>query len=263
MNSIPHPILAQDLSALHIHGIKHGFFTRQSGIAKSLYQSLNVGQSLKDQPEHITQNHILIADYFGVEVQNLVTVNQIHSCEVVVVHQAFIDEPPKADALVTSTPGLVIGILTADCGPVLFADPQTGIIAAAHAGWRGSLKGIVEKTISVMEEQGAKRQSITAVLGPCIGPCHYEVTDEFYHQFIDCHSKFRKYFLKTDKANHFRFNLWAFIMNQLKEEGVHASCLELCTYQNEQRFFSYRRAIHRNEPDYGRQISAIVLKNKK
>ncbi|ENN94418.1 peptidoglycan editing factor PgeF [Bartonella vinsonii] len=261
MNPVPVPILAKELSALHVHGIKHGFFTRQGGVSQSLYQSLNVGKSSNDQPEHIAQNRLLIADYFGVEVQDLVTVNQIHSCDVVVVDQAFIDVPPKADALVTTTQGLLIGVLTADCGPVLFADPQAGVIAAAHAGWRGSLNGIIEKTISVMEDQGAKRQSIIAVLGPCIGPYHYEVTSEFYNQFIDRHSKFEKYFLKTDKVNHLRFNLWAFIMEQLKEAGVHASCVELCTYQEEQRFFSYRRAIHRNEPDYGRQISAIILKN--
>ncbi len=260
MNPVLHPILAKDLSALHPHRIRHGFFTRQGGVSKSLYQSLNVGQSSNDHPKNIAQNRILIADYFDVEVQSLITVNQIHSCEIVVVNQAFVDEPPKADALVTTMPELIIGILTADCGPVLFADPKAGVIAAAHAGWRGSLNGIIEKTISVMEEQGAKRQSITAVLGPCIGPCHYEVTSEFYKQFIDCQNKFQKYFLKTDKVNHFHFNLWAFIMNQLKEAGVHASCVELCTYQDEQHFFSYRRATHRNEPDYGRQISAIMLK---
>ncbi|GAA5109411.1 peptidoglycan editing factor PgeF [Bartonella jaculi] len=259
MNPVPDPILAKDLSALHTHGIKHGFFTRQSGISKNL----NVGQSANDYPEYIAQNRILIANYFDVEVQNLVTVNQVHSCEVVVVNQAFIGSPPQADALVTTTKGLVIGILTADCGPVLFADPQAGVIAAAHAGWRGSLNGIVEKTISVMEKQGAKRQSITAVLGPCIGPCHYEVTGEFYDQFIDCHSKYQKYFLKTDKADHFHFNLWAFIINQLTDAGLNASCLKLCTYKDEQRFFSYRRATHRNEPDYGRQISAIMLKNER
>ncbi|UNF40918.1 peptidoglycan editing factor PgeF [Bartonella krasnovii] len=250
------PILAKELSALHIHGIKHGFFTRQCGISKSLFPSLHVGQNLNDQS---AQNYLLIADYFSVEVQNLITVNQIHSSEVIVVNQPFMGEVPKADALITTVPGLVIGILTADCGPVLLADPQAGVIAAVHAGWQGSLKGIIEKTITVMEKQGAKRQSITAVLGPCIGPCHYEVTDEFYHQFIECASKFQKYFLKTDKVNHFHFNLWAFILNQLKEAGVSASCLELCTYQDEQRFFSYRRATLRNEPDDGRQFSAIML----
>ncbi|WP_175868986.1 peptidoglycan editing factor PgeF [Bartonella gabonensis] len=237
MNSVSSPILAKELSALH--GIKHGFFTRQ---------------------ENIAQNRILIADYFAVEAQNFITVKQIHSSDVVVVNQAFIGAPPKADALVTTTLGLVIGILTADCGPILFADPQAGVIAATHAGWRGSLNGIIEKTIAVMEKQGAKRQSITAVLGPCIGPCHYEVTSEFYNQFIERHSKFQKYFLKTETINHFHFNLWAFILNKLKEAGINASCLELCTYQDEQHFFSYRRAIHRNEPDDGRQISAIMLK---
>ncbi|CAF25832.1 peptidoglycan editing factor PgeF [Bartonella quintana] len=263
MKSVPEPILAKDLFALQTHGIKHGFFTRQGGVSKGLYHSLNVGQSSNDQPEHIAQNRILIANYFGIKVQNLVTVNQIHSCKVVVVDQAFIDEPLKADALVTTAKDLAIGILTADCGPILFADPQAGVIAAAHAGWRGSLNGIVEKTISVMEEQGAKRRSITAVLGPCIGPCHYEVTDEFYNQFIDYHSKFRKYFLKTAKVKHFSFNLWTFIMDKLQEAGVNASSLGLCTYQDEQHFFSYRRATHRNESDYGRQISALMLKNKK
>ncbi|WP_336294241.1 peptidoglycan editing factor PgeF [Bartonella sp. CB169] len=262
MNPAPFPILAKNLSALHTHGIKHGFFTRQSGISKSLYQNLKVSQNSNDKPEHIEKNRIFIANYFGVDVKNLVTVNQVHSCEVVVVNQAIMDALPKADAIVTTTQELAIGILTADCGPILFADPQAGVIAATHAGWRGSLNGVVEKTISVMEEQGAKRPSITAVLGPCIGPCHYEVTSEFYNQFIDYHRKFQKHFLKTDKPNHFYFNLWTFIMNQLKEAGIRASCLKLCTYKNEQSFFSYRRAIHRNEPDCERQISAIVLKNK-
>ncbi|GAA5097523.1 peptidoglycan editing factor PgeF [Bartonella acomydis] len=257
MNLVSPPILAKALSSLH--GIKHGFFTRQESVSKGHSQSLHIDQNLENSPEQIAQNRILIADYFAVKVQNFVTVNQIHSSDVIVVDQDFIDEPPKADALVTTTAGLIIGILTADCGPILFADPQAGVIAAAHAGWRGSLKGIVEKTITVMEKQGAKRQSITAVLGPCIGPCHYEVTDEFYNQFIDCHSKFQKYFSRTDKINHFHFNLWAFILDQLKEASVNASCLELCTYQDEQRFFSYRRAIHRNEPDDGRQFSAIML----
>lgn len=258
MNLLTAPILAKELSALHMHGIKHGFFTRQCGVSKSLSHSLHIEEGLNDQPTHIAQNRTLIADYFDVEVENLVTVNQIHSCEVVVVHQAFMDEAPKADALVTTTPGLVIGILTADCGPVLLADPQAGVIAATHAGWQGSLKGIIEKTITVMEEQGAKRSSITAVLGPCIGPCHYEVTEEFFHQFIECQSKFQRYFVKTNKANHFYFNLWAFIINKLKEEGVKASCMELCTYRDEQRFFSYRRATLQNEPDDGRQFSAIM-----
>ncbi|WP_455476441.1 peptidoglycan editing factor PgeF [Bartonella sp. B17] len=260
MQPVLKPILAKNLSDLHTHGIQHGFFTRQGGVSQGIYQSLNTGKSSNDNPEHVAQNRTLIANYFGIEMQNLVTINQIHSCKVVVVHEAFNGEPPKADALVTTTKNLAIGILTADCGPVLFSDPQAGVIAAAHAGWRGNLNGIVEKTISVMEEQGAKRQSITAVLGPCIGPCHYEVTSEFYNQFLDCHSEFQKYFLKTDKVNCFKFNLWAFIIDQLTQARVNASCLELCTYKDEQRFFSYRRAVHRKEPDYGRQISAIILK---
>ncbi|AQX27602.1 MULTISPECIES: peptidoglycan editing factor PgeF [unclassified Bartonella] len=253
------PILAKDLCSLNSHQIKHGFFTRQEGVSKSFYQSLNVGQNSNDYSEYITQNHTLIAHYFDIEIKNLITVHQIHSCEVVIVDKAFIGERPKADALVTTKKGLAIGVLTADCGPVLFADPQAGVIGAAHAGWRGSLNGVLEKTISVMEEQGAKRQSIIAVLGPCIGPCHYEVKSEFYNHFIERDNQFEKYFLKTDKADHFSFNLWTFIINQLKKEGVHASCLELCTYQNEKRFFSYRRTIHRNELDHGRQISAIML----
>ncbi|ABM44894.1 hypothetical protein X471_00071 [Bartonella bacilliformis str. Heidi Mejia] len=259
MKVIPEPILANNLFSLHTQGIKHGFFTRQGGISKNIYQSLNVGQSSKDYFEHIAQNRTFIANYFDIEIQNLITVNQIHSCEVVVVDQPFIGERPKADALVTTTKGLAIGVLTADCGPVLFADPQAGVIGAAHAGWRGSLNGILEKTISVMEKQGAKRQSITAVLGPCIGPHHYEITGEFYDQFMNYQNQFQKYFLKTDKENHFSFNLWAFIMDKLQQEGINASCLHLCTYQNEQNFFSYRRATHRNEPDYGRQISALML----
>ncbi|WP_455478141.1 peptidoglycan editing factor PgeF [Bartonella sp. B10] len=260
MQHVLDPILAKELSSLHTHGIKHGFFTRQGGISKNLYHSLNLGYNSKDFPENIAKNHTLVADYFGVKPQNLVVVNQIHSCEVVTVDQAFVGECPKADSLVTTTKNLAIGILTADCGPVLLSDPKAGVIAAAHAGWRGSLNGILEKTISVMEKKGAKRKSITAVLGPCIGPCHYEVTDEFYSRFIDCNSKFKKYFLKTNQINIFNFDLWSFIMNQLKEAGVNASCLRVCTYQDGQRFFSYRRAIHCNEPDCGRQISVIMIK---
>lgn len=253
------PILSQDLFSLHPRGIKHGFFTRQGGISKNLYKSLNVGQGSNDDPEHITHNRTLITRYFNIEVENLITVHQVHSNEVVVVDRAFIDKRPKADAIVTTTKGLAIGILTADCGPVLFADPQTGVIGAAHAGWRGSLNGILEKTIETMERQGAKRQSIIAVLGPCIGPCHYEVTSEFHKQFIDCDKQFQKFFTKTNQKNHFNFNLWAFIMDQLKKAGITASCLKLCTYTDEQHFFSYRRAIHRNEHDHGRQISALML----
>lgn len=255
------PVLAKELLALYPCGIKHSFFTRHGGVSKGLYRSLNVSRNSNDDPEHIEQNRALVANYLNIEVKNLVTVNQVHSCDVIVVNQNFIEEPPTADALVTTTKGLAIGVLAADCGPVLFADPQAGVIGAAHAGWRGSLNGILEKTLEIMEKQGAKRQSITAVLGPCISPYHYEVTHEFYEQFVRCHSQFQKYFLQTDRVKHFRFNLWAFIVDQLKQAGVHASCIELCTYQDEQRFFSYRRSIHRNESDYGRQISVIMLMN--
>ncbi|WP_332065996.1 peptidoglycan editing factor PgeF [Bartonella sp. CB189] len=258
MNSTLAPILAKNLSNLHKYGIKHGFFTRQWNISTNL----DVKNNLNNISEYSAYNCALIADYFDIKKQNLVTVNQIHSCDVIVVNQAFSGKIPQADALVTTTKELAIGILTADCGPILFFDPQAGVIAATHAGWRGSLNGIVEKTISVMEQQGAKRKSITAVLGPCIGPCHYEVTSEFYDQFINCQGKFQTYFLKTNTIDRFRFNLWAFIMDRLKEAKVNASCLELCTYQNEQSFFSYRRAMHHNKPNGGRQISAIMLTNK-
>ncbi|ALE03577.1 peptidoglycan editing factor PgeF [Bartonella ancashensis] len=259
MNPTLKPILANNLVSLKTHGVKHGFFTRQGGISKNLYSSLNVGHSSNDDPEHVMQNRTSIARYFDIDTRNLITTNQVHSCKVVVIDRAFVNEPPNADSLVTTTKGLAIGILTADCGPVLFADSQAGVIGAAHAGWRGSLNGILENTISVMEEQGAKRSSIIAALGPCIGPCHYEVTGEFYDQFVNCKSQFQSYFSQIDKKNHFRFNLWSFIIDQLTQEGIKASCLQLCTYKNEQNFFSYRRAIHRNEADYGRQISAIML----
>ncbi|WP_336276585.1 peptidoglycan editing factor PgeF [Bartonella sp. CB178] len=259
MNPIP-VILAKDSSGLYTDGIKYGFFTRQSGVSKSIYDNIDAEKVSDDYSKRVAKNRTLIARYFGIEVQNLVTVDQTHSCEVVVVDQAFIGAPLKADAIVTTKKNLAIGVLTADCGPVLFFDPQAAVVAVAHAGWRGSLNGILEKTISVMEQQGAKRQSITAILGPCIGPCHYEVTSEFYDRFIDLNDRFEKYFLKTNKTNCFNFNLWAFITDKLTEEQVKASCLELCTYKDEQQFFSYRRALHRKEPDYGRQISAIMLK---
>lgn len=253
------PILAKELSVFQEQGVKHGFFTRQGGVSEGIYQSLNVGQGSNDQSDHVLLNRQYVAEYFGVLPNNLINAYQFHSAEALIVNAPFVSERPKADALVTKQKNLAIGVLTADCGPVLFCDPIAGVIGAAHAGWRGALYGILENTILQMETLGARRQNITAVLGPTIGPQNYEVSTEFQQIFISENAHYSKFFTLTQKPNHYLFNLWAFIIERLNQAKVRVSCLELCTYEHDQDFFSYRRKIHKNEADYGRQISAIMM----
>lgn len=251
------PILSPALSA--VKGVSHGFFTRQGGVSSGIYESLNVGIGSDDAPSHIEENRKRVALNLQVPPKHLIGVYQVHSPDVVTITASFEHERPKADAMVTNKKGLALGILTADCGPVLFADEAAGVIGAAHAGWRGALYGVLENTIKAMEDLGATRPGIMAVLGPCIGPKHYEVTGEFYNEFTRVDPSFARYFRHGIDQNHFFFDFWSFILERLGKAGVRASSVKLCTYEDEKRFFSYRRKTHRGEPDYGRQISAIVL----
>lgn len=233
--------------------VPHGFFTRQGGVSKGIYQSLNIGLGSDDVRDDVLENRTRIADAFNAHA--LVTAHQTHSTVT-----AFIDKPQegiKADALVTKTPGLAIGALAADCAPVLLSDMDNGIIGAAHSGWRGAFDGILASVAETMRAHGAVH--ITAVVGPCISQAAYEVGPEFIARFEADYPADLDLFMPSDKNGHHMFNLPCFVQRQLARADVEAHILAACTYANEDKFFSYRRTTHRAEADYGRQISAICL----
>lgn len=242
-------------------GVAHGFFTRRGGVSQGLYDSLNIGLGSRDDRESVLENRRRIAGLLGVEPARLVAPFQHHSADVAVVDAPWRPgEAPRADALVTATPGLAIAISTADCGPVLFYDSRARVVGAAHAGWKGAYSGILEATIEAMEGLGANRARITAVLGPTISAKSYEVGGEFVARFIDADGGNARFFSPSSREGHAMFDLPAYILSRLKAAGVgRASDLGLCTYMDEDRFFSYRRATHRGEEDYGRLMSAIAL----
>lgn len=247
--------------ALKLDGLAHGFFTREGGISEGIYAGLNIGLGSDDKREHVLENRNRVAATFGTDAAQLVSPYQIHSPDVIAIDAPFTAEADrKADALVTASPGLVLGISTADCGPVLFADPQAGVIGAAHAGWKGAVSGVLKNTVTAMETLGASRSNITAVLGPTISQTAYEVGPEFQQRFQDENSGNTIYFTASERPDHFMFDLPAFITDRLGALGLKSvSNMALCTYSDEHRFFSYRRTTHRQEPDYGRQISAIAI----
>lgn len=243
------------LSALS--GITHGFFTRNGGVSKGIFSSLNAGLGSGDDRNSVKENRSRICNFLDVDA--IASPYQVHSADCIVTEKPWNDERPEADALVTTTPGLAIGIVTADCGPVLFADPKARVIGAAHAGWQGALNGVLQNTISQMEAAGAKRENITAILGPTISQKNYEVGPEFHNRFLAQITDNAKYFIPSKTAHHFMFDLQAYIADQLNQAGVSGSALSTCTYGEEENYFSYRRTTHRKEADYGRQLSAIVL----
>lgn len=247
--------------ALALDGISHGFFTRQGGHSVGLFDSLNCGMGSGDDKQVVTRNRAVVAERLGVAPDHLLSAWQIHSPDAAVVSGPWEgEERPRVDALVTRTPGVALGVLTADCGPVLFADPRAKVIGAAHAGWKGALTGVTSRTLDVMEEQGADRAAVTAVIGPMISKAAYEVGPEFPGRFTDVDPASARYFTPSARAGHFMFDLPAYLADRLRAEGVGTVVnLSLCTFSDEQRFFSYRRATHRNEKDYGRLISAIAL----
>jgi YfiH family protein len=240
--------------------IAHGFFSRAGGVSEGLYKGLNVGLGSNDDPAHILENRIRVSNWFAQPADRLVTVHQVHSPDVHVVTRDNYGERPKADAIVTDTPGLVIGVLTADCGPVLFVDPQAGVIGAAHAGWRGALDGVLENTVLAMESLGAVRSRVSAVLGPSINQANYEVGPEFIDRFVERDPAHQTYFSVSTTPGRAMFDLRRMTLDRLRAAGLTADMVSDCTYADEETWYSYRRATHRNEPDYGRQISAIAIK---
>lgn len=247
--------------ALAFDGISHGFFTREGGHSTGLFSSLNCGMGSGDDKASVMRNRAVVAGRLGVAPECLLSAWQVHSPDVAVVSGPWQgEERPRVDALVTRTPGLGLGVLTADCGPVLFADPAAKVIGAAHAGWKGALTGVTARTLDVMEEQGADRRNITAVIGPMISKAAYEVGPEFPGRFIETDAANARWFTPSSRAGHYMFDLPGYLEDRLRREGVGIVVnLSLCTFGDERRFFSYRRATHRNENDYGRLISAIAL----
>jgi len=186
-------------------------------------------------------------------------VHQIHSPDVIIVDKDHDGARPQADAMVTSVPGIILGVLSADCGPILFADPENSVIGAAHAGWKGALAGVLENTVAAMETLGARRENILACLGPSISGTNYEVGPEFVTRFLDQNPAYEVFFTPSSKDGHAMFDLQALTLKRLADAGLRAESLGLCTYAEPEIFFSYRRTTHAGEPDYGRQISAIAI----
>lgn len=253
----PKPILSQ---ALENEKIAHGFFSRTGGASTGIYEGLNVGLGSDDDRNTVMENRRRVAETMGVSQENLLMVYQVHSADVALADKPWsMKERPKLDAMVSATPGLAIGVMTADCGPVLFQDKTNHIVGAAHAGWKGATSGILENTISAMETIGAERENIIAVLGPTISQRHYEVGPEFVENLRAIDKANDQYFVDSENKNHAMFDLPGYILDRLKSEGVAASWTGHCTYDDEAQFFSYRRKTHRNEADYGRQISVIKI----
>lgn len=242
-------------------GVRHGFFTRRGGVSDGVYASLNCGYGSGDDRAAVAENRRRVVAHLGGRHDDVVTVYQVHSPRVLTIEAPFRDGGvPEADALVTRTPGLVIGALAADCAPVLFADPDAGIVGAAHAGWRGALGGVLEATVDAMVAAGGRRSHIVAAVGPAIHQPAYEVGWDFKSQFTDVDAGYDRYFAVPSGKERPHFNLPGFCVDRLRAAGIgEAVSLDTCTYDNESILFSYRRKTHRDEPDYGRQISAIVL----
>lgn len=238
--------------------IRHGFFTRKGGASSGIFAGLNCGPGSSDMAEVVEINRSRVAEAMGVPLTALATQRQVHSDTVILV-----DGPPSerylADAMVSRTPGIALAVLTADCQPVLFADPQAGVIGAAHAGWRGTLDGVLDATVQAMVDLGAERQRIRAVIGPTISQSAYEVGPEFLARFLDEEAGLDRFFI-PGTGDRYRFDLPGYGLHRLRAAGVgHAEWTGHCTYADEDRFYSFRRTTHRQEADYGRLISVIRL----
>ncbi len=235
---------------------QHGFFTRKGGASSGIFHGLNCGVGSSDQREIVDINRARVAE--AMDTASLASVHQIHSADVITATETT-EAGQKADAMVTATKGVALTILTADCQPVLFHDAEAGVIGAAHAGWKGAIGGVLENTVAAMETLGATRANINAVVGPCISQDAYEVGPEFVEQFLTFDPEYRRFFA-DGKDGRMQFDLPSFGVACLRAAGVgNASWTGHCTYSDESRFYSYRRATHRQEADYGRLISSICL----
>jgi YfiH family protein len=242
-----------------IPGLRHAFFTREGGVSGGIYEGLNGGLGSNDDAAHVAENRRRMAEQMGVTPDRLLNLHQIHSSDAVVATGPWQGDKPRGDALVTRTEGLAIGITAADCGPVLLADPAARVIGAAHAGWKGALTGIIESTVEAMEKLGADRSGMVAAIGPLIRQHSYEVGGEFVERFLDADADHATFFIPSDRAGHSMFDLAGFIRMRLENAGVlMIDDIGVDTYSDE-RFYSYRRSVHRKEPDYGRHVHAIAL----
>ena len=248
-------------ASLELTGIRHGFFTRDGGVSGGLYASLNGGIGSRDATERVAENRARMATALGVAPSRLLTALQVHSPNVAIAETAWTtDDRPRADAIVTRLHALAIGVTTADCGPVLLAEPHAGLIGAAHAGWRGALAGIIEATVAAMEGLGAARRHIRAAIGPTIRQANYEVGGDLIARFAAEDRASSRFFSPAARDGHALFDLAGYIAARLERAGVgHIEDLGCCTYADPTRFFSYRRATHRAEADYGRHVNAIAL----
>jgi purine-nucleoside/S-methyl-5'-thioadenosine phosphorylase / adenosine deaminase len=240
-------------------GIAHGFFGRTGGVSTGLFESLNCGPGSGDDPAKVAENRRRVSEALGGGA--LVTLHQVHSPDVVVVNQTYeMGKGPQADAMATAMPNIALGILTADCAPVLLADGEAGVIGAAHAGWKGALTGVIEAAVGAMETLGANRARMVAAVGPCISQKNYEVGPEFCERFLSADAANARFFIASDRPDHFRFDLDGYAAARLAAAGIaNVEPLSACSYAREGDFFSFRRATHRKESAYGRQISAIRL----
>ena len=249
--------------ALDHPGIGHAFFTRQGGVSEGVYASLNGGVGSRDAPDAVAENRARMAAALGVPAERLLVPYQIHSADALAVEAPWAaDARPRCDALVTATPGLALGVTGADCGIALFHDPGARVIGAAHAGWKGALTGVLEATLAAMERLGASRRGIHVALGPTIAQKSYEVGPEFVTRFAEADRSSDRFFVPSTREGHSLFDLPGFIGARLAAAGVaRFENLALDTYADPERFYSYRRSVHRQEPDYGRLVAAIALKD--
>ncbi|KQM67573.1 polyphenol oxidase [Sphingomonas sp. Leaf17] len=247
------------IRARTLAGIAHGFLGRRGGVSTGLHAGLNVGPGSEDDPAAVAENRRRALQVI-LPGTTLLTPYQVHSADAVVVTAAFADhDRPHADALVTNRPGLALGILTADCAPVLLADRTAGVVGAAHAGWKGAIAGVTDSTIAAMETLGADRARIVAAIGPCIARTAYEVDAAFQRRFTDADPANERFFVDS-RAGHHRFDLEAYVTHRLAAAGIgRVEALGLDTYADDSRFYSYRRSTHRSEPGYGRQIAIIGM----
>ena len=247
------------LTSSLLRPLTHGFFTRAGGASSGIFAGLNCGIGSSDQREAGAMNRSRAAAAMGVEMSHLALVHQVHSASVISVTEPPTAPLPRADAMVSNTPGLALAVLTADCQPVLFADHEAGVIGAAHAGWKGTLNGVIENTVAAMEQLGAQRERILAVIGPTISQRAYEVGPEFLENFRAEDETALRYFA-NGKEGRYQFDLPGYALSRLRALGLKdAEWIGRCTYAEPDRFYSYRRSVHRAEADYGRLISIIRL----
>lgn len=257
--SLQTPFLTKQAGRCH-----HGFFSRQGGVSDGIYSALNCGPGSGDQPGAVQENRRIVAGHFQPYLPDqtieLLSVAQVHSARVIHVEKPWVSgQRPEADAMVTRQPGLILGVLTADCAPVLFQDPIAGVVGAAHAGWRGAVAGIVEETMAAMIEIGAEKSRIRAVVGPCIAQASYEVGADMMSSLLGLHQEADQFLRQADREGHAYFDLAGYICWRGRTAGLAIESVGQDTYTQPEKYFSYRRTTHEKGQDYGRQISCIML----